>query len=315
MTEGKDPDASEEAEHDPILFEGAVWVVRLSSPDATDADRAAFEVWRAADPAHADAYAALETWRGTMGRVPDPRQRRLTSPKGLAALAVALGLSAAAIHEEGLIDRLRADDWTGVGGIKAFVLADGSRIDLNTDTAVALHFTSDERGVALLRGEAVFDVVPDRNRPFVVRGSGLSVRAVGTRFFVRVTGDPEAVGVAEGRVVAETRAGRTTIGAGEVVRREADDRLAVRQADVDRATAWRDGKMVVSGQPLATILADLDRYRHGRILLLDAALGARRFSGTLNVRDTDDALAVLAASLRLTITRVTPFLVIVRAAA
>lgn len=314
MNERTDSEASEEAEHDPIHFEAAVWVARLCSPDATDADRADFEVWRSADPAHAEAYAALEDWRRAMGRAPDPRARKRRPPLGFAGLAVALGLSATAAYEAGLLDRLRADDWTGVGDIRTSVLADGSRIDLNTDTAVVLRFTAGERGVELLRGEAVFEVVPDRERPFLVRGAGLRVRAVGTRFFVRVDGAPEPVGVAEGRVEAETRAGRTMIAGGEVVHRDTDDRLSVRDADVDRATAWRHGKLVVSGQPLSTILADLGRYRRGRILLLDAALGARQFTGTLDLRDTDDALAVLAASLRLKLTRVTPFLVVVRAA-
>ena len=131
-------------------------------------------------------------WR-RLGHVPDPRRRR-TSPTGLAALAVAAILCAALIHQLGLIDRFRSDLWSGVGEIGHSVLADGSRIDLNTDTAVALRFTDTERGIELLRGEAFFDVVPDSRRPFVVRGNGLSVRAIGTRFFVRADGADSPVG-------------------------------------------------------------------------------------------------------------------------
>ena len=146
-----------------------------------------------------------------------------------------------------------------------------------------------------------------------MRGGGLSVRAVGTRFFVRVDGAPEPVGVAEGRVDATTPPAQTMIGAGEVARRDANDRLVAGRADVERAMAWCDGRLVASGLTLASVLAELDRYRHSRILLLDAALGARRFSGTLDLRDTDDALAVLAASMGLRVTRLTPLLVLVRA--
>ncbi|MGU3536811.1 FecR family protein [Methylobacterium sp. A54F] len=314
MGERRDPEASDEAQDDPIYEEAAIWVARLSSSDATEADRKAFDVWRSADPAHAEAYAELDEWHRTLGRVPDPRERKRGKPKGLAVLAAALGLSGLVAYETGLIDRLRADAWTGVGGFETKMLADGSRVDLNTDTALALRYTLGERGVELLRGEAVFDVVPDHDRPFVVRGSGLSVRAVGTRFYVRADGAPEPVGVAEGRVDAATEAGRATIGAGEIARRGADDRLVAARGDVEKTIAWREAKLVASGQPLSAVLADLNRYRHGRIVLLDAALGARPFSGTLDLRDTDDALDVLATSMRLRIIRLTPVLVFVRAA-
>lgn len=311
MDQRRAQEAADDEADDPIYEEAALWVARLSSADATASDRKAFETWRAADPEHARAYAELEEWRRTMGSVPDPRQRRRKPPKGLAVLA-ALGLSGLIVHELGLIDRLRADAWTGVGSIKTTVLADGSRVVLNTDTALSLHFTPEERGVELLRGEAAFDVVHDHDRPFVVQGNGVSVRVVGTRFFVRVDGSDAPVGVVEGRVEASTATGRTTITAGQIGR-EVDDRLVVERSDVAKAMAWREGKLALSGQPLSTVLAELNRYRHGRIVLMDRDLGTRRFSGTLDLRDTDDALAVLSASMGLRITRVTPFLVLVRA--
>ena len=314
MDERRGPEASDDSEDDPIYEEAGLWVARLSSPDVTDADRKAFEVWRAANPVHAEAYAEMEEWRRRVGRVPDPRERRRKPPKGLAALAAALGLSGLVAYESGLIDRLRADAWTGVGGIQTTVLADGSRVDLNTDTALALRYTPSERGVELLRGEAVFEVVPSRDRPFVVRGNGLSVRAVGTRFYVRADETAEPIGVAEGRVEAATAIGTTTLGSGEVARRGTDDRLVAERGDVERAIAWREGKLVAIGQPLSAVLAEINRYRHGRIVLLDSALGAQRFGGTLDLRDTDDALTVLATTMSLRITRLTPFLVLVRAA-
>lgn len=312
MGEQRKP-AEDDAADDAIYEQATFWVVRLSSADATDADRAAFATWRAADPVHAEAYAEMEAWRRVAGRAPDVRRRPRKRPAGLAGLAAALGLSGLIAHETGLIDRVRADAWTGVGGIETLLLPDGSRAFLNTDTALALHFTSGGREIQLLRGEAMFDVVPDKTRPFVVRGGGLMVRAVGTRFFVRADGDGEPVGVAEGRVDAATATGAVTLGAGEVALRKADGDLAVEPGDIARATAWRDGKLVVSGRPLAEVVADLNRYRHGRIVLMGDSLGTQRFSGTLDLRHTDEALAVLAAAMGLRVTRLTPYLVLVRA--
>ncbi|MDP4026644.1 FecR domain-containing protein [Methylobacterium sp. NEAU 140] len=304
-----------DAEDDPVYERAAFWVVRLSSPDATDADRRAFETWRGADQAHSEAYAEMEAWRHAAGRVPDPRARKCKMPTGLVVLAVLLGLTGLVGHEAGLIDRLRADAWTDIGDIESMALPDGSRAVLNTDTALALRFTTEARDIDLLRGEAMFEVVPDRDRPFVVRGDGLRVRAVGTRFFVRANGSAEPVGVVEGRVDASMSAERVTIGAGEVALRGADGRLEVERGDVARATAWRDGKLVVSGKPLAEIVTELNRYRRGRIVLLGDVLGAQRFSGALDLRDTDGALDVLTATMGLRITRLTPFLVLVRAPA
>ncbi|GBU15793.1 MULTISPECIES: FecR domain-containing protein [Methylobacterium] len=311
MSQSIPPEASDDAEGDPVYEQAALWVARLSSPDATAADRKAFEAWRAADPAHAEAYAEMDQWRRTMGRVPDPRRRRRGKPAGL-AVAAALGLAGALGHHIGLFDRLRADAWTDVGGFRAETLADGSRVDLNTDTALALHYTAAERGIELLRGEAAFEVVPDSRRPFVVRGKGLSVRAVGTRFFVRVDGVATPVGVAEGQVEVTTPGGRAGLRAGETLVREQASRVTTERSDVARMMAWREGRLVFSGQPLSVVLAELERYRRGRIVSLDPTVGTRRFSGTLDPRDTDEALAVLATTMDVRITRVTPLLVLVR---
>lgn len=312
MEEERTPAGDDEAADDPVYARAAFLVVRLASPDATDADRAAFATWRAADPAHAEAYAEMEAWRRVAGRAPDTRRRKRRPPTRLVGLAAALGLSGFVAYESGLLDRVRADVWTGTGDIETTRLPDGSRAALNTDTALVLRFTAAERDVHLLRGEAEFDVVPDSGRPFVVHGGGLRVRAVGTRFFVRAGGDAEPVGVAEGRVDASTSAGAVTIGAGEVALRSADGHLMVERGDVGRATAWREGRLVVTGQPLAAVVADLNRYRRGRIVLLGSGLGAQRFSGTLDIRDTDEALDVLVATMGLRVTRLTPYLVLVR---
>jgi transmembrane sensor len=313
MDEEDKPAASAEAGDDPIYEQAASWVVRLSSRDATDADRAAFQTWSAADPAHAEAYAEMAAWRRVAGRATGARRRRRKPPTGLAGLVGALGLAGLIAHEAALVDRVRADAWTGVGDIETTSLPDGSRVALNTDTALAVHFTPTERAIRLLRGEAMFDVVPDKTRPFVVRGDGLSVRAVGTRFFVRADEAAEPVGVVEGRVEAATSAGALTLGAGEVVQRAAGGHLAVERGDIARATAWRDGKLVASGRPLAEVVAELNRYRRGRIVLVGARLGAQRFSGTLDLRNTNAALDVLAATMSLRVTRLTPYLVLVRA--
>lgn len=300
-------------DEDPVEAAAAAWVVRLSSSDATEADRAAFATWLAADPAHAAAHAEMEAFWHQLGHVPDARKRRTTkgSTKGPAGLAALLVLGGALAWQAGLADWLRADLWSGVGAITHATLADGSRVDLNTGTAITLHFTGAERRVALLRGEAVFDVAHDPGRPFVVEGGGVSVRAIGTVFVVRADEAERPVGVAEGRVDVGIAGRHLAVSAGEAVIAPDKTAASVVKADVGRAMAWRDGRLTVSGEPLSDVLATLGRYRRGRIVLLDAKAGARRVTGAFDLGDTDEALDAIAASLSLRVTRVTPLLVLV----
>ncbi|MET7244962.1 FecR family protein [Methylobacterium sp. EM32] len=300
-------------EEDPIDEAAAGWVVRLASSDATEADRAAFDAWLAADPVHAAAYAEMDALWRQLGHLPDRSPAR-RSQKGPACLAAILVFGAALAYQAGLADWLRSDLWSGIGDIAHASLPDGSRVDLNTGTALALHFPGIERRVSLLRGEAVFDVARDPARPFVVEGGGVSVRAVGTVFYVRADGAAPSVGVAEGRVDVAVAGRHVAVSAGEAFREgpaggggEAD----VAKADVARAMAWRDGRLTVSGERLSDVLAELGRYRRGRIVLLDAKAGEQRVTGAFDLRDTDDALDALAAGLSLRVTRLTPLLVLV----
>lgn len=300
----------------PIVEAAAGWVARLSSSDATEADRAAFEAWRVADPAHAEAYTEMEgLWR-RLGQLPDRRlvpseTRRRRASKIVPGIAAAGLLAGALSYQCGLMDRMRADLWSDIGDITHATLPDGSRVDLNTDTALVLRFTAGERRIELLRGEASFDVVPDPSRPFTVETGGLSARAVGTRFFVRADGTDSPVGVAEGRVDVEEAGRRALVSAGQAVHRGKDSSLSATAANVERGMAWREGRLLFAGQTLATVLTELGRYRYGRILLLDRRLGERRVTGAFDARDTDEALDVIAATMGVRVRRLSPLLVLV----
>lgn len=305
---------------DPIVEEAAGWVARLSSSDATDADRALFEAWRAADPAHDEAYLELESLWNRLGHLPgytpeppggapEPRPRR--AAKTVTGLVAAVLLASLVADRYGFVDRLRADAWSGVGEIAHTTLPDGSSIDLNTDTALIVRFTAQERRIELLRGEASFDVVADPQRPFTVEAGGLSARAVGTRFFVRADGADQPVGVAEGRVEVAEAGRRALVSAGEAVRRGGDASLIAAAANVERSMAWRENRLLFAGQPLSAVLSELGRYRHGRIVLLDRRLGDRRVTGAFDTRDIDEALDVIATTMGVPIRRVSPLLVLV----
>lgn len=300
--------------------EAAGWVARLQSSDATAADREGFAAWCAHDPKNAEAYRDLSSLWGELREAPVPkdrlqklraarRTRRLAGLGMLLLAAAGLGVS-----QTGWVDRLQADHSTGVGEVRSVVLPDGSRVVLNTDTALRLRFDGSRRQVELLRGEAYFEVAPMPARPFVAVGETLEATALGTRFAMQLSQDGRGpdVAVEEGRVAVRSREAQVELRAGDEATLGSDGRLALSRTDVAQQVAWKDGRLVFSDRPLVEVLATLGRYRRGRILVLDERAARQRISGVFDISNTDDALATLEASLPVSVTRLTGLMVIVR---
>ncbi|MBB3773928.1 transmembrane sensor [Angulomicrobium tetraedrale] len=298
--------------------EAAGWVARLQSRDATDADRREFRAWLAGNPANAVAYEELQSLWGDLRAVPiekDRLKKLRLSRRAVTGNVVAVGLIAVlatTLYQLGFVDRLRADHYTTVGEVGHFTLEDGTRVDLNTDSAIRVVYSSAERRIELLRGEAFFDVAKNPARPFVVVDDVLRATALGTRYGVRDQGTGSDVQVEEGRVEVASSRSQVALGAGDVARVDRYGALDVSTADVASRLAWREGKLVFSGQPLREVLATLERYRHGRIVVLDEAAADHKVSGIFDLTDTDEALALLQAGLPVTITHLTGMMVVVR---
>ena len=280
--------------------EAAAWVARLGSSDATEADRAAFGAWVARDPRHEAAFRAFDRLWGELAAVPVPPGRLARLGRRRAAgkarlLLIGVALAGLALPEARL--RLRADAVAGVGEIRHLTLPDGSRLDLDSGAAVALDFDPGARRVRILRGAVFAEARPDPARPFTLETPEVTARALGTRFGLEGT----EVRVIEGRVEARSASARATLTAGERARLRGG---RFETAALDPAeTAWREGGLIVSDRPLAEVLAELGRYRRGRVLLLDRAKGARPVSGVFDLADPDQALAVLAEAMGLRLTR------------
>ena len=161
---------------DPVMAEATRWFVTLHD-DPTDAQaRPAFEAWRDADPRHAAAYARLQHLWGASGHLPSLVRPAATVGRR-AVLQGAVGAGAAVVFVAGagrlfLGAHPFADHRTGAGERSTVILADGSRIELSTATALATDFSGGRRRIRLLEGEAWFQVTPDPNRPFVVEAAG-----------------------------------------------------------------------------------------------------------------------------------------------
>ncbi|ANK76160.1 iron dicitrate transport regulator FecR (plasmid) [Ensifer adhaerens] len=305
---------------DSVLQAAAGWVARLQSEDATVIDRQAFERWLDEHPDHRAAYEELRALWSDLGEVPIPegrlgqlRAQRRRRVGGFVGLCLAAGVAILTLATP-YGDRWRADYYTGVGEVRRIALEDGTQVDLNTDTALVVHYDQGQRKVRLLRGEAFFAVAKNPQRPFVVEDGSISATALGTRYSVGATGADRAadVKVEEGRVEVEAAGQKAILGAGEAATIDRQGRLFLTKTDVAAGTAWRDGKLVFSRLPLREVLSTLERYRRGRILLIDEKAGALEVSGIFDLHDTDDALSVLEASLPLRVLRLSGLMVLVQ---
>lgn len=185
------------------------------------------------------------------------------------------------------------DASTEIGERTLLVLADGSKVTLNTASAVHADYSGQERRVTLVRGEAFFDVAKDSNRPFVVYAGSRHVVAVGTAFDVRLQDRQVKVTLVEGKVRVLRINGSTAVGATapvqpeSAVTLEAGSTLVARddgadqleRLDTARATSWRSGNLVFDGERLSDVVAEMNRYSREQLVIGNPALAERRVSG------------------------------------
>ena len=168
---------------------------------------------------------------------------------------------------------------TAVGERATITLADGSRLALNTASAVAVDYGGRNRALKLISGEAWFDVAKDPSRPFVVSAGDHRVTAVGTSFDVRLEPAGLRVAVVEGRVAVDA------VGHGHLSDVSAGERMdVVGDAAVVRPSGplagdWREGRLEFASATLSEVVAEMNRYRRKPIVVADPAAARLRISG------------------------------------
>ncbi len=199
---------------------------------------------------------------------------------------------------------------TALGEQRSVLLSDGSIVELNTRSVLRVMYSDSERQVALLAGEAVFDVTKDPDRPFRVDAGTTIVEAIGTRFNVYRQNEQTVVTVVEG-LVAVKRSDATVASlppaAGDTVRLPVfelapGDQLAIPAAgeiatptavDADKAIAWTERRLVFDGDSLATVARELNRYNREQLVIADAALAEQPISGVFDANDPATLLSFL----------------------
>ncbi|MGN6825948.1 FecR family protein [Paucibacter sp. M5-1] len=308
-----------------VAEEAAAWIARLHGPDRSAEMDRKFREWVSRSPAHGYAFErCTDIWTDVASMKPEQivagmagakardtlarerRWQRMRWPLG-ALLAVSVVVAAYALHRWLAV----AVYATEVGGQQQVLLADGTRISLNTDTRVRVELDSARRTVSLDAGEVMFEVAKDPLRPFVVRAGGSEVIAVGTVFSVRVPGRSSegregreaalAVALIEGAVTVQPvsagqEAGmapqqRITLQPGERMRLAKPQTVSTAPAlvQIDRPPleplfAWKHGKAIFENVSLGEAVAEMNRYSPISVVLF-GNVASLRVGGAYDIGD------------------------------
>ncbi|APA67092.1 FecR domain-containing protein [Janthinobacterium sp. 1_2014MBL_MicDiv] len=300
-----------------VARQAVEWYLLEQSGQATSDDLAASAQWRARDPEHARAWNRVQQVSQTAGLLPpDLAAPLLRRPRRRVAMQVLLALMAAPAAWLLVRHELLADYRSGVGERRELSLPDGGTLVLNTDSAVDVAYGADERLLTLRRGELLVQTRPDHagSRPFIVATRHGSIRALGTRFTVRVDDDGSRVTVLEHAVEITPRAPSATVRtvmAGQQSRFDASHASLPAPAPL-QADAWARGMLAAQDMRLDAFAAELSRYRPGLLRVEPQAAGLR-LSGAFQLDDTDAVLESLTRILPVDVLYRTPYWVTIAA--
>ena len=265
------------------LDQAATWIARLRSDDTTAQDREDFAIWFAAARENRQAYDQTFSLWQDLEVVRELPFEDTSSQAGLFTRLnplqfIPLHLAAAAVLVVSVAVSMfiytTPTYQTEVGEQSTFTLADGSVLNLNTDTAVNVDFSTDERAIDLINGEAFFEVEQDPSRPFVISACQSTIVAVGTAFNVLCADGNMTVTVSEGRIkVTGPGINKMLYTEEQVIVGDADGLQSVRKVNTDNVTAWRKQLHIYDGVPLSAVVADLNRYNRQKIRISDSELG------------------------------------------
>lgn len=316
-----------------VAREAAQWLVRSHSGEFSEAEARACLAWRAADDAHERAWQRALALTRTLASVPPGpamkaldrkhRGRRRATLGTVAAVACAWPIGRAAwqaLSPWG--EAWTADHRTATGERRELRLPDGTRVQLNTDTAMDVVFQEAGPGrrghrlIRLHRGEILIETGADEahapgERPFEVETPEASLRPLGTRFVVRHLGsapEPGAdagtrVTVEDGEVEVRVRAPLphgVVVRAGSAARVDGTVLIGPHPAD-PYASSWARGVLVVQGARLDALLSELARHRPG-VVRCTPDVAHLRISGAFQLSSTDAVLAALPDTLPVSIT-------------
>lgn len=303
---------------DPAIVDQAIhWQVRLRFNQADEQTRRTFEHWLQQRPEHGLAWQRLEALGDEFAGIPTQlaRQtlngtnhgmRRRESLKLLGLLAT-VGAATWLGRDYTPLPAMLAQQSSSTGEQRSFQLDDGSLVQLNSDSAIDSDFDAQRRLIILRRGEVIVNVGTDENsvqpRPFWVQTRDGVMRAQSARLLARERDDGTLLAVQGGAVAVfpgsslTFAGGSSSVQAGNQMLFTASGAREFKDNGLD-LWSWSDGVISARDMRLGDFIEELSRYRPG-VLRCAETVADRRVSGTFQLADNDQVLALVAQSLHL----------------
>jgi transmembrane sensor len=289
-----------------IQEEASRWVARMDADCWDEAAEEALSQWLAADPRHDGALLRAQAAWASLGLSAAPAELGPRKAAGLNRRNFLVGGAAVAAGLAGGVAFLLSGTTyrTGIGEIRRVPLADGSTVTVNTASSVSVDFDDSLRRVRVDKGEAWFQVAKDTARPFLVEAGRVRVKAVGTAFSVRRRDGRADILVTEGVVEVWTDGAsqlpvRVSAGARAFIWDDSTvERTVNATASIDRALAWRSGKIDLDGETLEEAVAEFNRYNQRKLRIVDPKLAREAFDGVFRVDDPEGFARVVEVSLQ-----------------
>ncbi|MDF3837591.1 FecR domain-containing protein [Cupriavidus basilensis] len=299
---------------DELHRQARVWLRLLASADVTAADAEAFRRWLNTSAAHKVAFndvkhrwAVMKPATGeylrTRPKAAADHERALRGPYYGRRVFLGAAVSAAAVagiavmHPSGgrwlSPGEWGADDRTAVGEQRTLALAQRAKVMLNTQTSIRRQTASAQTsGIDLITGEVAIDLQAGGEDFGVVAGVGRCVAEAGSFEVRHLHGKVRATCI-EGAMRVEHPAGVRALRARQQTVYDAASVSGIANVEPADVSAWRRGELVFNQVRLVDVLAEIDRYRAGRVVLMNDAARDNRVTGRFLLASLDAALSQL----------------------
>lgn len=243
------------------------------------------------------------------------RPPKLRLARWITAVAATIIIAVAIQQYPEIKVQWEADYLTDAGMRQDVELPDGSKVVLNTDTAIALDFEGDARAVRLLKGEAFFDVVHNPSRPFRVTAAFSEIEVRGTAFSVRRDHEQDAVALERGQVKVRSLVdpkSMADLAPGQAIIASATAISEAHPIDSSTTFAWLKGQIVFDDQPFKVVLHELGRYYGHSVIRTNNSFDDEKVNGRYRLDDPERAIRSLATTVGATITRLPGGILILR---
>lgn len=298
------------------------WLAIINSDGATDYEHTKFDRWLNADPIHQAVFNRAEGVFSDVSRLEDLNplaagdasskslafgttivasmkklvSRPLTASGAIAAMAAIVLLFYPPQNDPQPLQRHA----TQVAEVQEISLEDGSTVTLSAKSVAEVDFAKAERRIALIRGQAFFDVASDPSKPFSVITDNAKIAVIGTRFEVLRIQEETRVAVVEGVVKLSARDALNnsiTITKGQAASIFDNGRITdVVPVKLNRISAWRNGRLIYDETPFSDVVTELNRYTIRPLEIAPEVNRAITITGAFSIDDAEGVVNALAAA-------------------